>query len=142
MMWFTPPPSDEQNGASIAPTVAIFISLMVSIVLAAGFFAFARTSAIIIAPIVVIIVLALLFALIGQARRQALTEAALSEKRKPFAPGQDMYSLIDRMLVELDEEELAYLRRRLAEMDQAEADDLAQSLGELLDKRAEVRRRR
>lgn len=140
MQLFSPPPSDEQKPATVSTTAAILISLVISLVLAGGFLAFARTSSMVVAPLVVTIVLGLVFALIRQARQQALAEsAATDEKPKRFAPGQDMYTLIDRMVEDLDEQERAYLRRRLDEQEQASEDDLALSMAELLDKRAEVR---
>lgn len=52
----------------------------------------------------------------------------------------DMYSLIDRMVDDLDEDELAYLRRRLDTAKSSEHDQLTDSLDELLDQRAEARR--
>lgn len=140
MQLFSPPPSDEQKPVTISTPAAIAISLVISLVLAGGFVAFARTSSMLVAPLVVTIVLALVFALIRQTRQQALAEsAAADEKPKRFAPGQDMYTLIDRMVDDLDEDERAYLRRRLDEQEQASEDDLVQSMAELLDKRAELR---
>jgi FtsZ-interacting cell division protein ZipA len=55
-----------------------------------------------------------------------------SEKRKRFAEGQDMYSLIDRMVDELDDDELDYLHRRLEEREQKPKHELAESLDDLL----------
>lgn len=141
MLLFSPPPSDEQKPVTISTAAAIAISLVISLVLAGGFVLFARTSSMLVAPLVVTIVLALVFALIRQTRQQALAEsaAAADEKPKRFAPGQDMYTLIDRMVDDLDADELAYLRRRLDEQEQASEDNLAQSMAELLEKRAELR---
>ena len=56
-------------------------------------------------------------------------------KRKRLMAGQDMYTLIDRMVDDLDEDEMAYLQRRLK---QQEA-DLPQSVANLLDYREEER---
>ena len=135
MQLFSPPPPDEQKPVTISTPAAIAISLVISLVLAGGFVAFARTSSMLVAPLVVTIVLALVFALIRQTRQQALAESAADEKPKRFAPGQDMYTMIDRMVDDLDEDERAYLRRRLDEQEQASEDDLVQSMAELLDKR-------
>lgn len=56
-------------------------------------------------------------------------------KRKRGLDGLDMYSLIDRIVDDLDEDELAYLRRRLEHKD----NELPQQLNDLLDHRAEER---
>jgi len=85
---------------------------------------------------VVILIIVLLNLIVRIALNQRQTQ---SEKAKRFAPGQDMYTMIDRMVDDLDEDELAYLRRRLEEQDQTSQGELAQSIDELLDKRAEVR---
>ncbi len=67
--------------------------------------------------------------------------AAETLKRKR-ATGTDMYTLIDRMLTELDEDELIYLRRRLAVLeddDETASTDLATSLEDLLNERQQRR---
>ena len=61
------------------------------------------------------------------------------DKPKRGLAGQDMYSLIDRMVEELDEDEAAYLQRRLDERENKTKNDLAVSLEELLDHRAQAR---
>ncbi|MEZ4671784.1 MAG: hypothetical protein R3E39_28095 [Anaerolineae bacterium] len=60
-----------------------------------------------------------------------------AEKRKRGLNGLDMYTLIDRMVDDLDEEELAYLRRRLEQKDNKE--DLPHTVADLLDYREEER---
>jgi hypothetical protein len=59
------------------------------------------------------------------------------EKRKRNL---DAYSLIDRLVEELDDDELAYLRRRLEARESALPDDVAASMEELLERRSEDRR--
>jgi hypothetical protein len=61
------------------------------------------------------------------------------QKRKRGLEGQDMYSLIDRLVDDLDEDELDYLRRRLEDREPVEP-GVADSLGELLDQREDARR--
>lgn len=56
-------------------------------------------------------------------------------KQKRGLDGQDMYTLIDRMVDDLDDDEKAYLRRRLEQKD----DDLPQRMSNLLDYREEER---
>ena len=62
-----------------------------------------------------------------------------AEKRKRALDGLDMYSMIDRLVDDLDADELAHLRRRLEERDQARDPQLKQSLEALLDERSEAR---
>ncbi len=62
-----------------------------------------------------------------------------SEKRKRRQDGLDMYSMIDRLVDELDGDELAYLRRRLEEHEPGKDRELSHSLETLLDERSEER---
>src|SRR5215213_8666671 len=62
-----------------------------------------------------------------------------AEKQKRALAGLDMYSMIDRLVDDLDEEELAHLRRRLEEREQGRDRKLTQSLEALLDERSESR---
>lgn len=64
------------------------------------------------------------------------------EKRKRRLEGFDMYSMIDRLVDELDEDELVYLRRRLEEHERGEDRELGHSLETLLDERSEERQTR
>lgn len=64
-----------------------------------------------------------------------------AEKQKRVSANTDMYSLIDRMVEELDEDEIAYLQQRLSSRLYADKQDLQHSLGELLNQRAENRLR-
>ncbi len=61
------------------------------------------------------------------------------EKRKRGLEDLDMYSMIDRLVDELDGDELVYLRRRLQEHEQGEDRELRYSLETLLDERSEER---
>lgn len=65
-----------------------------------------------------------------------------TEKRKRRLDGLDMYSMIDRLVDDLDEDELDYLRRRLAEHEQGKDQELSHSLETLLDERSEERQTR
>lgn len=69
-----------------------------------------------------------------------IVAVARSGKRKRSLDGLDMYSLIDRMVDDLDEDEMAYLQRRLDAVNSKKHDQLAGSLDELLDQRAEAKR--
>ncbi len=63
-------------------------------------------------------------------------------KGKRGLDGLDMYSMIDRMVDDLDDDEAAYLQRRLNEREGKAKHDLTASLEELLDQRAEERQQR
>ena len=71
-----------------------------------------------------------------------ITSDFLKPKRKRFDAGQDMYSMIDRMVDDLDDDEAAYLQRRLHQRETKTKRDLEASLGDLLDKRAEQKHSR
>lgn len=60
-----------------------------------------------------------------------------TEKKKRELENVDMYSMIDRLVDDLDEDELDYLRRRLET--RSNDPQLARSLETLLDKRSEAR---
>jgi hypothetical protein len=76
-----------------------------------------------------------LFASIMSSPRASTT----AEKQKRALDGLDMYSMIDRLVDDLDEDELAHLRRRLEERDQGHDPKLKQSLQALLEERSEAR---
>jgi hypothetical protein len=88
-------------------------------------------------PIVAVMSFLSAFLIAGIAR-SAQTEAAIG-KRKRGLEGQDMYSLIDRVVDDLDEDELDYLHRRLEARENTEP-DVTDSLSELLDQREGDRR--
>ena len=59
-----------------------------------------------------------------------------AEKTKPKRE-LDMYSVMDRMVDDLDDDELAYLQHKLDERRHVKNDDLAQSIESLLDRRSQ-----
>ncbi len=63
-------------------------------------------------------------------------------KGKRGLDGLDMYTMIDRMVDDLDDDEAAYLQRRLDQREGKAKHDLTASLEELLDQRAEDRQQR
>lgn len=68
------------------------------------------------------------------------TQASATDKRKRGLDGQDMYTLIDRLVEDLDEDEAAYLRRRLDEQERGlQRQQTEESLTELLDQREQNR---
>jgi len=77
--------------------------------------------------LIVLVVLAYAFA----------TRSTEKSKRKR---DMDMYSMIDRMVDDLDEDELTYLQNRLDNRRDVKNDDLAQSIESLLDQRSQDRK--
>jgi hypothetical protein len=91
-------------------------------------------------PIITIVVaLTIAMIVIAIIARSVRTDQAIG-KRKRGLEGQDMYSLIDRLVDDLDEDELDYLHRRLDDRETGAKREVAGSLGELLDQREENRR--
>lgn len=93
-------------------------------------------------PTVVILIavtIALVVNIVPDPPQQAA--AAASEKRKREMAGADIYSLIDRLVDDLNDDELAYLRKRLEGREQEHDHELSHSLEALLDERSETRQR-
>lgn len=65
--------------------------------------------------------------------------AAAPQKGKRGLDGLDLYSVIDRLVDDLDDDEAAYLRRRLDARDEKAKDDLTLTVDEMLDQRAQER---
>ena len=63
------------------------------------------------------------------------------DKVKPKREGMDMYTLIDRLVDDLDDDEASYLQRRLDDREHGYRDDLAESAEDLLIRRAEDRQK-
>lgn len=144
MLLFSPPTmnNDEQPQPNSRAALVILMGVLVSTLLGFGLISYAGSSSSIVMMLIIGTVVLGITVMVGfaaQARYRAQAAAATDEKPKRFAPGQDMYSLIDRMLDDLDADEMAYLRRRLDEQEQAAEDDLALSMADLLDKRATYR---
>ena len=85
-------------------------------------------------PIVLVISFlssAIMGTLVGRRRPRSV------EKRKRGLEDGDMYTLIDRMVDDLDEDEFDYLRRRLEDREHGTKARLAESLDDLLTQRSE-----
>jgi hypothetical protein len=65
---------------------------------------------------------------------------AEKDKRKRRLDGQDIYTIMDRLVDDLDDDELAYLQKRIDERQTTTKDDLAQSVEDVLERRAQNRR--
>lgn len=108
---------------------AVLLGALVGIVAMLGFALFIFNPALMtrtIIPIVFGVLVVVLPILYVFARGQ-------NEKRK--RSGQDMYSVIDRMVEDLDEDEIAYLRRRLEDRERQRDSALADDVVELLNQR-------
>jgi cadmium resistance protein CadD (predicted permease) len=108
---------------------AVLLGALVGITLMIGFALFTFNPALMtrtIIPIVFGVLVVVLPILYVFARGQ-------NEKRK--RSGQDMYSVIDRMVEDLDEDEIAYLRRRLEDRERQRDSALADDVVELLNQR-------
>lgn len=87
--------------------------------------------------VIVLVAIALIVSILFGAQAQDAPE-----KRKRGLEGLDMYSMIDRLVDDLDGDELVYLRRRLEEHEQGKDRELSHSLETLLDERSEERQTR
>ncbi len=89
--------------------------------------------------ITVMVILLLMVPLVLLISRSTRDEAQSKAKGKRGLEGLDMYSVIDRMVDDLDSDEAAYLQRRLDEREAKQKDDLTVSLDEVLNQRAQDR---
>jgi uncharacterized membrane protein len=106
-------------------SVSLFIALMLVVVMRSA------TSGV---PLILFMVM--LIAAIVLAPVVVLSQRKTPEKRKR---NRDAYALIDRLVEELDDDEIAYLRRRLEARESALPDDVAVPMEELLERRSEDR---
>jgi hypothetical protein len=129
------PPDDEipsqrliRKAMAVGALVAILFGMMLSV-----------ESPIVAATIGVILAMVVCAGLVVWVFSQQKNTQA--EKAKRGLDGLDMYSLIDRLVDEIDDDEAAYLRRRLEERDHTPQQEVAASIEELLDKRAQEKQR-
>jgi hypothetical protein len=88
-------------------------------------------------PIMVMIMLTVMMVMAFMVKlRRGLPLDSGNDKRKRTLPGQDMYSLIDRLVDDLDEDELDYLQQRLRDRMVDEPNPLPEDLDAALDRRA------
>lgn len=86
------------------------------------------------------IVLALAVIAIGGSVLALVAARASKPKTKRGLEGLDMYTVIDRLVDDLDDDEASYLQRRLDEREIKHKNDLTLSLDDLLEQRAQDRR--
>lgn len=130
---FTPP---EANDTGYAARRWVKVGVLIAMVLGFSVVVFGR------APIMMAAVMLPLIAIVALAvmmlNMRAVQAGPAKEKRRP--QGADMYTLIDRMVDDLDEDEAAYLRRRLDQREAGLQTDLPTDMQDLLDRRESDRR--
>ena len=131
------PPDDSslspRKRAKIAAVVALLAMVIGAVLASTGQEQFQRT----VLPVMVgMLVSALTIgAVMFAASRQS------REKVKPKREGMDMYTLIDRLVDDLDDDEASYLQRRLDDRERGFRGELAESAEDLLLRRAEDRQK-
>lgn len=91
------------------------------------------------AALIVTIIPAVALVMIAAGVLALMNARSQPQKAKRGLAGLDMYSVIDRLVADLDDDEAAYLRRRLDERDEKAKDELTLSLDEVLEQRAQER---
>jgi hypothetical protein len=116
------PPSDSEDtpDANRRRALGVMVGLGVAVFLAVSLLFIGRAGGSSIMPLIILIAILVIGVGFG-----VNLYSRDREKRKRKLDGLDMYSLIDRMVDDLDDDELAYLQRRLDE--QHSAQDTAQS---------------
>jgi hypothetical protein len=133
-----PPPPDRDPKSRTLLAVSLGVGFVVAIVL--GGLLLLRGGGVnpslgVPAPAVVVIIMSIAAVMIAV----VTTQGRSAEKAKRGLEGLDMYSLIDRLVDDLDDDELAYLQRRLDERESGGREDLEVSVKTLLDQRDEDR---
>lgn len=141
---FTPPSSGDDSDARQRLKIIAVIALGV-LALAGFVMMFAMRSGVMTTPILFIVIgIAVLFAIIVPLiafsnENQRKRDAAAKVKRG--LDGTDMYTLIDRMVDDLDDDEATYLRRRLDDRErELERDSTKSALADLLNEREDSSR--
>lgn len=125
-----PPPKTTFKAASLGALVSVFVVILIFMIIP-------RMSAGMMMGMGVIIVILLLTfipAIILNLRGDTA--------EKPKREGQDIFALIDRMVDDLDEDELDYLRRRLTERTSEEKQAATETMDALLAQRTHEQRAR
>jgi hypothetical protein len=127
-------PSDSARTSDIRRRFVAVVALGISAALLIGLILFMFGGGVSLG--FVIILIATIVAATLLAPIVVLSQRKAPEKRKRSA---DAYSLIDRLVEELDDDELAYLRSRLEAREHRLSDDVTSSMEELLESRSENR---
>lgn len=133
--------SDSRGGApagrprSAKALIAILVAIMIVLGLTLRIMPMIWPMLAIIVGAVLILWLGVMIGAERLARSKEWTEA---DKRKRGLDGLDMYSLIDRLVDDLDDDELTYLRRRIEDRDSG-AQPLPEAMETLLNQRTDDR---
>lgn len=134
MLFDSQPP---QPGNRRSAKLAMVLGLVIAMLLGALLFAMRSMSGAMM-PIILAVAVAIMLVVIAV----LVVRAMPSDKAKHEIAEGDMYSLIDRMLPELDANERLYLQRKLDEMEAGKLHETPEELGALLDERIRERRER
>lgn len=130
---FVPSSNSDESQQDLRWRKLIGLGLGTAIALSVGVgLLLARTGAIVGMPVWGIAALIMVLALVGLF---VISRERSVQKRKRGLDGLDMYSLIDRMVDDLDDDELDYLQQRLAQ----KAHHLPEQMADLLEQREEAR---
>jgi hypothetical protein len=147
-LWFVPifvrPPSDSDDDPRTQKRALVGVVLGLVIMMLLGMSLLAIRAGGTAFPIIAVAVGIILVLFVGVMVAASVFSQASSQvaKRKRGLDGLDMYSLIDRLVDDLDEDEMAYLQRRLDERDSGSPDELPEAVEGLLNQRTEDRRAR
>ncbi|MCC6804389.1 MAG: hypothetical protein IT319_16015 [Anaerolineae bacterium] len=130
---------DTNQSGRTPQTTALKVLFAVMAMLIAGGIAIMFNAGFAETPVVLFFLVVAILAIVGAVG--VLVSARMSTpKTKRGLEGLDLYSVIDRLVDDIDDDEAAYLQRKLDERKAKNRDDLTVSLDELLDQRAQNRR--
>lgn len=141
---FTPPSSGDDAAARQRAKITLAIGL--GVLALGGVMAFfvmegGMTSPMLFIIFGIVVLLAILVPIVALSRENQRKQNAAAPKAKRGLDGTDMYSLIDRMVGDLDEDEAAYLRRRLDDRERGlKRDATKTALEDLLNEREDSSR--
>lgn len=128
-----PPQPGSRRPIKIVVVLGVAFSLLIGLLLVV-----LRSTSMMTVPVMIAVVSAIMIVLVAL----LVLRSPTGEKVKREIAAGDMYSLIDRMLPELDANERQYLRRRLEEIDAGTSKETPEELGALLDEHIRERRER
>ena len=135
---FSPPPddSDANRGRPMSAKLAVVLGVSVLAMLLALFMAAGRATSIALPIMVAVLVIAIGTVFTIQLMRRESTP----DKGKRNLAEMDMYSLINRLVDDLNDDELAYLERQIEERKRQPDRSVIEDVGEALEQRDEARR--
>ncbi len=133
------PPTDERDTSSrqsMSSALTIALGVTVLAFLLALFMAAGRATSFVL-PMLIGFLVAIIGGLVLV---RQITARSTPDKGKRYLAETDMYSLINRLVDDLNDDELAYLERRIEARKHALDRDVVEGIDELLDQRDEARR--